>query len=452
MPPKPVRRRPAGRLPAPCAGTGSGFGATSIWEQMERWQEGKASLHVASLLAPGHILEIVTVSTGGRTLGHAMLRVGAIHPVDNLGVPVEVENCGASNHRMQAWIQQAFLLPERPIVHLCVARQGCRFCAGQRFVIHVPRWRVRNPLKIRETWFAPPRETEQDTRAGAGGGVLDTGAGVQPLGVHGARDGDAELLERFETMRRGGEMEVPPGEREAGRREIREALEKEELAARAQRTTHSTPNQVLVDRAVAVSGQATDEQRGRGKKRKRHSRRSSSSDSGSLRLLDRGGDNRIARVAEEKPGHLSRETLKKMRSYLSLKDESTGSQGEDPWRPVVTSYLNTILLPSTDVSLRNVRELVTIARCADCLLRGQIHQSLDVMLQRFKAVETAHFEASWSQAKHLELIPDSRVSAVPARERRAAAASERADMKTSKSLVVSGASSFKGGVAKGQPG
>eukprot|EP00971_Amphidinium_carterae_P339677 6477618-Amphidinium_carterae.4 len=70
-----------------------------------------------------------------------------------------------------------------------------------------------------------------------------------------------------------------------------------------------------------------------------------------------------------------------------------------------------------------------------------MHQSLHMMLQRIKAVETARFDSTWSTAKHLELVPDSRVSAVPSKERRAAAASERADMKTLKSLVVNGASS-----------
>eukprot|EP00971_Amphidinium_carterae_P061144 1210225-Amphidinium_carterae.1 len=157
MPPQ-VRKRPAGRLQWSGPGTGSVLPPTSIWEQMETWQEGEAGQRVAALLSPGHILEIVMVSPGGRTLGHAMLRVVAVHPVESMGVPLEAENCGASNHRMQTYIQEAYQLAESPVVHLCLAKQACKFCAGQRFVIHVPRWRVRNPLKIRETWFAALRE------------------------------------------------------------------------------------------------------------------------------------------------------------------------------------------------------------------------------------------------------------------------------------------------------
>eukprot|EP00971_Amphidinium_carterae_P339678 6477618-Amphidinium_carterae.5 len=121
------------------------------------------------------------------------------------------------------------------------------------------------------------------------------GAGAQPVAGHGVSDRDAELLERFESGRCGEERGVTAAEKELGRQGIREALEMEEKAARAQRGAWPSTKQVLVDLAVAASAQTLEEQRDRGKKRKRCSCRSSSSASGSVRMLDRGGDNCIAR-------------------------------------------------------------------------------------------------------------------------------------------------------------
>eukprot|EP00971_Amphidinium_carterae_P128231 2540430-Amphidinium_carterae.1 len=56
MPPKLVHRKPSGRLPGTWRGDGAGSAPVSIWELMERWQEGEPGQRVAALLAPGHIL------------------------------------------------------------------------------------------------------------------------------------------------------------------------------------------------------------------------------------------------------------------------------------------------------------------------------------------------------------------------------------------------------------
>eukprot|EP00971_Amphidinium_carterae_P293092 5819134-Amphidinium_carterae.1 len=71
----------------------------------------------------------------------------------------------------------------------------------------------------------------------------------------------------------------------------------EEAAATQHPSGSAKINQTLVDRAVAAVASGSAEQRERGRKRKRWSHRSSNSNSESLRLLDRGGDNRIAFVA-----------------------------------------------------------------------------------------------------------------------------------------------------------
>jgi hypothetical protein len=116
-----------------------------------------------------------------------------------------------------------------------------------------------------------------------------------------------------------------------------------------------------------------------------------------------------------------------MKTFLSAKEGAGGSdyssKGQDTLTADVTRYLTTVIQPSrgTSLSLRNERELRTLAESMDCLLRGQVGQAGDILMQRFKAVEAASgAEGSWALAARYELIPASQISAVPPQEREAA--------------------------------
>eukprot|EP00971_Amphidinium_carterae_P069620 1377830-Amphidinium_carterae.1 len=97
-----------------------------------------------------------------------------------------------------------------------------------------------------------------------------------------------------------------------------------------------------------------------------------------------------------------------MREYLSLRDGGVSSSSVDPLAPIVTTYLTTALMPSMGESLglRSSRELLTIARSVDSLLRGDTVGAVECLLQRFKAVELSALEGSWVNARHLEVIPE----------------------------------------------
>eukprot|EP00971_Amphidinium_carterae_P240252 4770000-Amphidinium_carterae.1 len=119
-----------------------------------------------------------------------------------------------------------------------------------------------------------------------------------------------------------------------------------------------------------------------------------------------------------------------MREYLSLREGGVaGSSPTDPLAPIVTTYLTTALMPSMGeaLGLRNGRELLTLARAVDALLRGDTVVAAECLLQRFKAVEMSAIEGSWSNAKHLEVIPEQRVTAISGAERRHAHACERTE-------------------------
>ena len=71
------------------------------------------------------------------------------------------------------------------------------------------------------------------------------------------------------------------------------------------------------------------------------------------------------------------------------------------WPPV---YLISVFYgahPQSSTSLRNSRELRTIADCIDALLAGDLFHLGDLFLQRLKAVQTAVVEGNWNLAQHL---------------------------------------------------
>ena len=91
-------------------------------------------------------------------------------------------------------------------------------------------------------------------------------------------------------------------------------------------------------------------------------------------------------------------------------------------RRLVSTYLTTALHPSLGHTLprRMERELRTVAEVLDCILNGRIPEAGDILMQRFRALETAATDGTWELAKHMELIPDTRVSSVPMGMRREA--------------------------------
>ena len=69
------------------------------------------------------------------------------------------------------------------------------------------------------------------------------------------------------------------------------------------------------------------------------------------------------------------------------------------------------------IGVRNMRELRTLAEAIDALVAGNLPRVGGLLIQRFKAVEVAVADGSWTQARHLELIPSQDVSLVSSAER-----------------------------------
>jgi hypothetical protein len=93
----------------------------------------------------------------------------------------------------------------------------------------------------------------------------------------------------------------------------------------------------------------------------------------------------------------------------------------------VLAYLNQVVLvnhPPQRIGVRSHRELVTLAMSIDEVLGGRLKHGLDILLQRFKAIEASFEEGGWHTARHLELIPAGGSGLLREDERAAAAKAE----------------------------
>ena len=125
-----------------------------------------------------------------------------------------------------------------------------------------------------------------------------------------------------------------------------------------------------------------------------------------------------------------RSSVERIRTYL------VGRQGASPQEKqqlaaLFTPYLRSVLVPSLaeKPTLRNGRELETLAATLDALVEGDLEKVGDLLASRFKAVEAATQEGNWNMAKHFELLGDPRVSTATPQERESALRGQAAELR-----------------------
>ena len=163
------------------------------------------------------------------------------------------------------------------------------------------------------------------------------------------------------------------------------------------------------------------------KKRKSSSASSSDSEESSGLFRDArhgksGLSSRITRIAQKRPGRLLRSTLQAMQSSLH---PGVPLPGRD-LPPILTQFLQQALqTQNPHLDGRNLRELQTLAQVADLVLKGQVEQGMDLLVQRFKRVEAeATGIMKGSSAEHLELLGPTKSTSLSLEEREEAAALE----------------------------
>ena len=93
---------------------------------------------------------------------------------------------------------------------------------------------------------------------------------------------------------------------------------------------------------------------------------------------------------------------------------------------VVYQYLQRALAPHVKLHADSERELSTIALASDQVLKGNLEGALEILLQRFKSIEsTSTGTLAKDVAQNLELVPKLEVSALSLAERNEAVALQR---------------------------
>ena len=187
----------------------------------------------------------------------------------------------------------------------------------------------------------------------------------------------------------------------------------------AERTVNATAELLLEDeqRRGHGSGRSRRRSRSRGRRSRAEdgSEAASGSESGSGTDYGLDLDTKVRRLAARRPGALALSTLQMMLRQLGdnhAEDEASAAVGA---RGLATAYLTRVLGPQSTptLPLRAERELRTLAEAVDSLMTGKVQVALDILAQRFRAVETSlRVEGGWALARHLEVIPEARAGTV----------------------------------------
>ena len=128
------------------------------------------------------------------------------------------------------------------------------------------------------------------------------------------------------------------------------------------------------------------------------------------------------KIAKQRPGVLLETGLAHLRGQFTrlLADDGPA----DPLGPCVTQYLNAVFFvahPPARLEVDEVRTLRTLGEAIDGLLRGQVVEVSDLLLQEFKARTMALRDGHWRSARWLTLIPSEAMPAGASQDEEAAA-------------------------------
>ena len=103
-------------------------------------------------------------------------------------------------------------------------------------------------------------------------------------------------------------------------------------------------------------------------------------------------------------------------------DEAGGKNSKLPNSAAATRYVNTIIRVTQGQNLgkRDSQELSTLGAACDLISDGKVAQAGDLLIQRFKSVESAVRNQEWETGKQQELIQDHHLGMSSLQEREVA--------------------------------
>ena len=121
-------------------------------------------------------------------------------------------------------------------------------------------------------------------------------------------------------------------------------------------------------------------------------------------------DTRVRQVARKHAGSLEASTTVSFARQIRHAQATGELEAAASVRRLAVSYLNRALLDQAGPRFPAERELRTLAEAFDALMSGQIMTAMDIIGQRFRAIEASILEeGGWSVARHLDVVPETRV-------------------------------------------
>ena len=412
---------------------------------------GRQALEIArDLFETGRLIEYHCYDDHGNNQGRGVLE---LQQWEDTSDGLFGAKHGQSSDAYYDWYAQNEL-SKGAVYHVCQgSAKSCRRRlprGDKRILIHVDRWRLLTPQVMVDQGYLKSQgvalgRAAIEERAKAKAPVYPGATGLDaalaapqaPLGDGGARGSqedaprprEAEKKDRRRSRSRGRRRhladKIADQEKKKAEEQDKEADEKE----RRKKTKKRKGDKGRRRRDSPSSGSS--------------SRSSSATSSGSLFRPSsvRGGD--LWRLSQKKPGRLTEMALKRMSRYLAGQAER-GLEASAWENQKVLAYLNQIVLtaaPPAKIGVRAHRELVTLATALDELLASRTLHCLDVLMQRFKAVEVSIQDGHWSLARHYELILAAGAMLSREEEREMATKAEVRQLKLKEAISKSGKNS-----------
>ena len=156
------------------------------------------------------------------------------------------------------------------------------------------------------------------------------------------------------------------------------------------------------------------------------STRSISSDESTFRLRisrSAGKESAICQLARKSPGRLLEASLRSMYKLCHPTTSVAGGASIPTLPAAAVQYFHQVVRRTKDVSLKpeEERELETLAPALDLLANGELATLGDLLVQRFKSIETRGRTGSKRLGEAQELLPPVTMGATTLREQEVAA-------------------------------
>jgi len=393
-------------------------------------------------------LEVVIYEPGGKAAGSAIVFVTKVWPSSAAGQFLEISFVGTNVHAMSNIIQQALPPTGLGCVHVCrTSSATCQFVTTWpgRVALHTDTTRTRPVHSLSEPWLPPATlagaavanakrsaaaalASAQVPQAAAGGGTpapLPPPAAAPPAAAPPADAGLVkkanELRTRLLAMKKDSlntiaaravgsiakASEAKAAKKRKKKKSRRRAKKKAKKKAKRSKRNQADGG-VVVDSSTSTSSSSSSDS---------DDSSESGSDVGGLKSSQLRGSG-IASVSKSKPGYLLESGLSQIKRFLSQRNGGSPDE-QQAMAANVVQYITSVwsgVHPTSEMGLRNAREMRTIGECLDALVSGDLLGVGDMLMQRLKAIEQSHKDGHWNTAQHLELCGDLDVGLAPREE------------------------------------